>query len=157
MSRSKKAFVLILSGIAFFALGYFRNYIFLSINDRVSALYYNSASPPLTGILSIFRNYDYNSMQTVKWVLTCIFAVLFAALSVLTIYWLFHDKQFVFITSGLYAFIFILSLLFMLSGKIFTMFSTHGFGIARSLAHLEQSPVITFIMVLAVYFTKRIS
>lgn len=157
MKKGKIILGLFLFSLVFFLLGYFRNYIFLTINDRASALYYNSPSPPLNGILSIFQSYNYSDLITAKWALTFLFTFLFAILSAITIYFVFNEKKYIYILLTLYAIIFVVSLLFILIGKLFTPFFYHGFNISRSLAHLEQSPVITIVLVLAIYYSKKLT
>jgi hypothetical protein len=155
VKKGKLLFILFLAGLAFFALGYFRNYMFLAINDRASALYYHTDSPQLNGLLRMFQYYDYNGLITAKWVLTFIFTVLFSVLSVLTVYAIFRNKQNLYLSIGMNAFVFIISLLFILPGKLFPAFASHGFSISRSLAHLVQSPIITLILLLAIYFNRK--
>jgi hypothetical protein len=147
--------VLFLFSLCFFLLGYFRNYIFLTVNDRASALYYNSPSPPLNGILSILESYTYNGLITVKWILTFLFTFLFSILSAVTIYFVFKERKYIYTSFAIYTLVFIISLLFILIGKLFISFFYHGFNISRSLAHLEQSPVITIVLLLAIYYSRK--
>ena len=152
----KKKISIFLFILCFFILGYFRNYVFLSVNNRASALYYNEPTFVLSGFLSTFNKYSYNDLITVKWVLTLLFTLLFTFLSLATVYTIFRTRTYNYLCLGLNIFIFIISIFFILSGKIFSSFSNNGFVISRSLTHLEQSPIITFIIVMAVYYQRRL-
>jgi hypothetical protein len=139
----------------FFILGYFRNFIFLSINNRASALYYNEPSFVLSGILSFFNQFSYKDLITLKWILTFLFSVFFTLLSLATVSTLFHNQQYNSLCLILNIFVIVISVIFIFSGRFIASFSNSGFVISRSLIHLEQSPIITLIMVMAIYYHNK--
>jgi hypothetical protein len=157
MKKGRTTILFLLFAICFFTLGYFRNYIFLTVNDRASSVYYNTPSPPMTGIFTIFQSYNYNTLVTAKWVLTFLFTLLFTGLSAFSMHVVFHQRKYTNICLVFNGLIFALSLLFIAAGKMIYVFANYGFNISRSLAHLEQSPIITIILLLAVYYHKQSS
>ena len=155
MKKGRILFYLVLFSFSFFLLGYFRNFIFLNINERSSLLYYKSAYSPLPTLLSMFESYDYNRLVAVKWMFTLSFTITYAILSAVTLYTIFKERDASFIALGLYAFVFTISLLFMIIGRLFLSFYLHGFNISRNLIHFEQSPVITLVLLLGIYYYKK--
>jgi hypothetical protein len=155
MKKGKAAFLLILFAFSFFALGYFRNYIFLAVNDRAAALYYHGESHPLNGILSIFKSFSYANLITIKWVLTFLFSLLFTILSGVTIYSVFQSKHYVYVSVAFNSLVFIFSLLFIAIGEIIHPFLNQAFVISRSISHFEQSPILTIILLSAIFFDKK--
>ncbi len=151
--RSRKIIIgLLFFSVCFFLLGYFRNYIFLSLNERASALYYNSPSPPLNGILSIFKSFSYDNILTAKWVLTFLFIAIYGIFTAIVIYFAYRKSTYVYLSLAGYFLLCLLSIIFAIAGKIITPFSRHGFNISRSLAHIGQSPVIIIIIFLGIYY-----
>jgi hypothetical protein len=148
-------FYLILFSLCFFFLGYFRNFIFLNINERASLLYYKSAYPQFPSFMNMFESYNYNQLVTAKWILTFSFTLIYSLLSATALYVVFNQRQVAFITLGLYGLLFIISLIFIISGRIFLQFYVHGFSISRNITHFQQSPVITIVLLLGVYYYKN--
>jgi hypothetical protein len=155
LKKDRVFFYLILFALGFFLLGYFRNFIFLNINERASLLYYHSAYPPLPYFMGMFEAFDYNKLVTLKWVLTLLFTVLYVLLSAITLYTIFNDRSAAFIALSLYSLLFLVSFAFVIAGRIFTQFYIHAFNISRNLTHFEQSPVITLMLLLGVYYYKN--
>jgi len=156
MKKANRILIFFLFASSFFILGYFRNYVFLSINNRASALYYNEPTFMLSGFLGIFNKYSYNDLITVKWVLTLLFTLLFTFLSLATVSTIFRSRTYNYLCLGINIFIFIVSMSFILAGKVFSSFSANGFIISRSFIHLEQSPIITLIIVMAIYYQNKL-
>jgi len=157
MKKGKNILLLLFFACCFFILGYFRNYIFLTVNDRAAALVYNAQSPPMNGILSIFRSYTYTELITAKWILTFLFTVIFTALSAFTVYITFRNQQYRTVSIIFNGAIFICSLLFIGVATLVPAFARNGFIMSRSLEHFVQSPVPTIVIVLAIYYQKRMN
>ncbi len=155
MKKGRTLFYLILFSLCFFFLGYFRNFIFLNINERASLLYYKSAYPPLPGFMNMFESYNYNQLVTAKWILTLSFTLIYALVSATSLYLVFNARQVAFIALGLYGLLFTISLVFIILGRVFLQFYIHGFSISRNITHFQQSPVITIVLLLGVYYYKN--
>ena len=157
MKKGRNIVLLLLFACCFFTLGYFRNYIFLTVNDRAAALMYNAQSPPMNGILSIFKSYTYTELITAKWILTFLFTVFFTALSALTVYIVFRNQHYTTVSLVFNGAIFICSLLFIACANLVQVFAHNGFIVSRSLEHFVQSPVPTIVIVLAIYYQKTVN
>ena len=156
MKKRKIITGLILFSLSFFLLGYFRSYVFLYLNARASLIYYHEPYTALPSVLSMFESFDYNKLLITKWLLTFMFSFLFGALSTLAIFFAFKEKKYVYLTIVSYTLVFIISLLFMLAGRLYPPFYHHCFNIARSLAHFQQSPMTAIVLLMSIYYYKRV-
>jgi len=145
----------ILLAILFFFLGYYRNNVFVSINERMACLYWRTAYPPLKGPLALFESCTYDTLITIKWLLTFGFTLVFTLLSIYTLNAVFKSRMYTQLCIVVYAGLFAVSLLFMVADKLIPGFNVHGYNISRSLMHLAQSPVLTFVLLLGIYFYRK--
>ena len=129
--------------------------MFLNINERASLIYFKEQYPPFPGFLSAFEAYSYTQLTSLKWVLTFLFLFAFASISAFAIYFAFKQKALTYLTLGLYGFIFLIALLFIAIGLAYSPFYVHGFNIARSLIHFEQTPMIAIVLLLSIYYYKK--
>jgi hypothetical protein len=156
VKRSKLITGLVLFSLSFFLLGYFRSYTFLYLNARASLIYYHEPYTALPPVLQMFESFDYGKLLITKWLLTFLFSFLFGILSVLAVFFTFLEKKYIYLTLASYALVFIISLLFMLAGRLYPPFYHHCFNIARSLAHFQQSPMTAIILLMSIYYYKQV-
>ena len=70
-----------LSVVGVVLLGFFREFIFIHINEHLFALWYDEPSRALQS-LPILEIFDYETLYASKWILTVLFAGLFYAASI---------------------------------------------------------------------------
>lgn len=151
--KARNIAVAILFVIAFFALGYFRNFIFLTVNEYASATYYHTQPPTLPGFLSFAADKSYPWLLNLKWVLTFLFLLIYCALSAFTALIVMKQKHIAIYCIIAYSLILSLALLLMGVGYIFHTFSHHAFNIARSIVHLGHSPIPIVLILCGTYFS----
>lgn len=155
MNKNKTILQLVLFSLCFFVLGYFRYAVFLNINERASLIYYKSTYPALPSFLSTFEHYNYADLIYLKWAFTLSFTLLYALLSAYALKVVFNARTHAYTALGFYGFLFLISMLFVITATLIPTFNAHGYNIARSLSHFEQSPIIALLLLIAIYAYKR--
>jgi|SRR6185312_4638530 len=145
----------IVLAFVFFFLGYYRNNVFVALNERMSCLYWHSAYPPLTGPLSIFESSSYSTLIVVKWIFTFGFTFVFALISAYTLRTIYGNWSYTKVCFAVYGAVFAVSLLFMVADRVIPGFNVHGYNIARNIMHLAQSPILAGIMLLGIYVYQK--
>ena len=154
-SRLVKIGLLAVTLISVYFLGYFRNYVFETINGQTAAVYYHDTRPSLPAFLEFLLDKDYKSLIRIKAVLTVFFAFIYFLTALLSIRQVFIEKTYSKLCSVFYGSLIIISLLFILIGVIFPSFSDHAYNIARNLMHIAQSPFTILLLIMVIYASKR--
>lgn len=145
MSRKKKI-VLFLVIVALLATGFYRDFLFKSINALLQS-WDNDMDYIMPFGLSFFEEMEYDRIVNMKWFLTFVFSMIYLAISMFTIRELFQNKRYTRITIYSYLALLALSSLFILSGKLIEGLSDSSYEIARYLMGIAQSPLVLMILI----------
>lgn len=145
MSGMTRRIVVVLLVVAYIGLGFFREFVFLNINEQMRVAYYNSPDSHLAPALSFLGNYGYNTLYYLKWPLTFAFAVLFCALAVFVIRIGFATSHYTRLVIMAFAGVFLLGALLFLAGWLFNSNAT-VYDLSRFLAGLVESPVLLLML-----------
>jgi hypothetical protein len=143
---SKKHILLLLIVCILLTLGYYRDFVFKTINALLQAKEYDAVftSPPA---LQFLDHYSAGGLIKLKWTLTLLFTVVYWGITLFTINIVFDKKKYNRLTSGVYIVILLLSGTLMLLGYAFHGLAEGMYEPARYLMGLAQSPVILMILI----------
>jgi hypothetical protein len=147
MKRSQKKYILVLLIVCtLLLLGYYRDFVFRTINTVIQAKEYDAAftSPPT---LQFLDQYTYEGLIKLKWTLTLLFTLVYLGITLFTVKIVFDKKKYNRITIGVYAVIMLLSGLLMLTGYVFNSLLETMYELSRNLMGLAQSPIILMILI----------
>jgi hypothetical protein len=142
----KKFALLAFIFVALLALGFYRDFVFKSINALLQA-WDHDMDYQMPRSLQFFEDYEYDTIVNMKWILTLLFSLFYLLLAIFTIRILFDSKGFVRITIASYAGIVIISALFILTGLMMKGSSEKMYEFARYMMGLAQSPIILMILI----------
>lgn len=155
MSNSlKKTSYLLILILALLAAGFYRDFLFKSINALLQS-WDNDMDYVMPGGLRFFEEMEYDSIVNVKWFLTFFFSMVYLAIAMLAIRVLFQNKRYVRITIYTYIAILALSSLCILSGKLITGLADGSYEIARYLMGIVQSPLILMVLIPGFKLTEK--
>lgn len=122
--------------LAFALLGYFRDYIFLNVNQALKEVYYNLPKSYLQTGMTFLRKFNYSTLYYLKYPLTLLFIIFYFSLTLCLIKSFSNsDNKIIFYSlTILYIVVFFLSFFISFMG-------TNGYAYARFLAGVLQSPV----------------
>ena len=136
-SKYIKYLKLIFWVIILFSVGFIRDFIFISINDRLG-------TPIGTLPFSLYA-FD-NPYYILKWVLTQAFCDVYLIIACFIIYVIYKNKKYIKITVAFYVSFMVVSLISLGIGHLFKN-DAMGYRFARDLMGLVQSPALVMIMV----------
>lgn len=141
------AAVLILSG-------YLRDSVFKTINALLEAwdLDQDYFLPPF---LSFLENYEYETLENLKWLLTLLFSLLYLIITILSIKLIFNNPKYIKIAVFTYIGIVLISGIFILAGLVFHSTSLKMYEFARYLMGMAQSPIILMILIPALKLLEK--
>lgn len=131
--------------VLFIMTGFFREFVFVNLNELMRVAYYNSPDPQVAPSMQWMSGYSYQTLYYLKWPLTLLFSIIFAAYSALTVWLAFGDKKYVRITWLAYAAVFTLSFLFFGIGWL-TDDREATYVISRFLAGIIETPAMLAIL-----------
>ncbi|MGL4598181.1 MAG: hypothetical protein ACRCYO_11650 [Bacteroidia bacterium] len=140
-SRIGIVFLLLL----YVVLGFFREFLFVNINEQMRVAYYHSKDSALASSMRFLEQYDYSTLYYSKFPLTLLFAILCCGLSCWVIYLLFRERSLVRFTIIAFVLVFVLGWLFFLLGY-FSGNGAFGYTIARFLAGMTESPALLVVL-----------
>lgn len=153
---------IILSGLIllFILSGFFREFLFLNINEQRRVTYdivYRHENPEsfVAPSMQWLSGFDYLTLTNLKWPLTLFFALYFAFLASRIIKILFQERSYLRITWFAYTGIFLLGMLFYLVGYL-AGDTGKTYEIARFLAGLTEGPSLLIILIASFLVMKRI-
>lgn len=135
------------------ATGFFREFMFVNINEQLSFLYYGSDVSHMSPKLSFLSTWSYDNLYYLKWILTLVFAAVFLIESSWLLKVLFasyHLKELLFIYALLLFVSAILYIPFFLTGN-----GEQGYILARFFMGIAQSPLPVMLMIPALFLRKR--
>ncbi|MCA6365239.1 MAG: hypothetical protein IM638_19560 [Bacteroidetes bacterium] len=145
MNKTARQLLVITLVLAYVALGFFREFVFLNINEQMRVAYYNSPDSHLSPALSFLENYGYNTLYYLKWPLTFLFAAVFCILAVFVIRIGFASAQYTRLVILSFAGVFFLGAMLFLAGWLFNSNAT-VYDLSRFLAGLVESPVLLLML-----------
>jgi hypothetical protein len=150
MSRKIKIFLLIL---LLMALGFFRENLFVNINDVLYGKLYKVPNP-IVWYLSFLSNTSYNTVYIAKWFITPFFAFLFWFVQMKLLLAIFNEKKTTKWLSVLYLSLFLLAGIFFVAGwALGDIYG--GYAFSRLFMGLLQSPVACMILIPTAYLYKQ--
>jgi len=154
MKSIKKIFFLFLIACVLLFFGYYRDFVFKNINALLKARDYE-VSYALPSSLQFIEQYSYNTLLSLKWLLTLLFSIVYWGISTITIYLLFKNKRYNRITSFLYLAVIFLSGIFIATGFLFQSSAETMYEFARYLMGMAQSPIILMILIPAFKLAEK--
>lgn len=140
--------------ILFIATGFFREFLFVNINEQMRVSFYNSPDPHIAPSLSWLSSFSYDTLYYLKWPLTLVFTAIFGGYTALAVYWAYNDKKLVRITWLSYGAIFGLSFLFFAIGLLLGS-REPTYAIARFLAGIIETPAMLVILLASFHLVRR--
>lgn len=150
-TRTKINIVLLIA--LYIATGFFREFIFLNINEQSRVTFYNETESNVAASMQWLSGLSYPTLYYAKWPLTLIFTSYFAFIAASVVKLWFANKNFVKITWLAYAITFAAGLAFYLAGVLMDARES-TYGIARFLAGITETPAL-LIMLLASFLALR--
>lgn len=139
----------------FICVGFFREFVFVNWNEQIRVTYYNSPDPHVHPMMQWMSGFSYSSLYWLKWPLTMFFVILFAALSLLIMQFLFRDRTYNRITLYAYAGIFFLSFLFFGLGWLLGLREA-AYPIARFMVGMIETPLLLIILIASFLVHRRL-
>ena|ERR1700740_1998724 len=150
MNRKTKILLFIL---LLMALGFFRENLFVNINDVLYSKLYNEPNP-IIWYLSFLNNVSYNTVYVAKWFITPFFAFLFWFVQKELLLVFFNEKKIITWLSVLYLSLFLLAGIFFVAGWALGDIYK-GYTFSRLFMGLLQSPVACMILIPTGYLYKQ--
>lgn len=133
-----KSLIIILLIITTIILGYFRGYIFVSINAMIE-----------TGNAGAY-------LLSLKWLLTFVFSILYFLLTYIFLVVIFRSQKYLWLSAGVYVFLFTVSFFAAVIGKFITSFE-NVYPFVRSVIEIAQSPIVLMILIPACFINESVS
>ena len=137
---------IILFVVAFVALGFAREYLFVSINDLLYYKYSGEINPYHFVIEKWLTVFSYNTLYIAKWFITPLSAFIFWFVQKQFLLFLFNEKKTTQWLNVLYATLFVLAGIFFVVGWAFGNIEK-GYTFSRLFMGLLQSPVACMILI----------
>jgi hypothetical protein len=150
----KKKINIVLLFIAFISVGFYRDFLFKSINALLKSWDYEMDYEMPAG-LRFFEQLDYNVIVRIKWVLTLVFTGIYLLLTLWTLHVLFNEKRYLRLTLMSYMIVVIISALLSFLGYLVPGIEPRTYYFARYLMGFLQSPLIVMILVPSIIFARR--
>jgi len=149
-SKRKKRFLIVFLLIVYIVAGFFREYVFVNINEQCRVTYDTLYRHELTesyvdASMQWLSHFSYSTLYYSKWALTLLTTIFFAFLAGSIIKNAFNDKGLVKITWLAYGVVFVSGLVFFVGGSLGGN-SESTYDIARFLAGLTETPVLLLIL-----------
>jgi hypothetical protein len=154
--NSGKKIVILLLILFYIMTGFFREFIFLNINEQSRVTYYHETDSHVALSMQWLSGLSYATLYYSKWALTLFFTAVFTFLATIIIRLWFDDKKLVKFTWITYSIAFVLGLLFYLAGYL-TGDIANTYDIARFLAGLTETPAMLVILLASFMAMRRIS
>lgn len=151
--RLKRNLLLLLLAVAYLVTGFFREFLFVNINQRIWELYQHQQTTQIYPSLHFLTNFSGNTLYYSKWPLTLLFTAIFAAFACAIVHLLFHERKYLRWTVLAYAAVFFTGLLFAGIGALSGHFSDL-YTVARFLADIVEKPVMIIILIPAFYLHR---
>lgn len=154
MSSGMRKAVSALLVLGYIALGFFREFIFLNVNEQMRVTYYHATDSHLSPVLNVLTSFSYAQLYYSKWPLTLLFAALFCLLAVVVIRTAFHTKVYTKLILLAYSSVFILGALLFFAGTLLGN-STAVYDLSRFLAGLVESPLLLLMLGAGILYYRK--
>lgn len=145
MSGKRKMQVVLLF-VLVVALSFFREFVFLNINEQCRVTYYHASDSHVSSWMTFLGNFSYTQLYYSKWALTLFFPFLLMLLSCLIVRLIFNKKEYIKWTVITYVCVVFLSFLLFALGWLFN-FQDKGYTFARAIIGIAESPVILMVLI----------
>lgn len=147
----------IIAGLLFLFVvtGFFRESVFLNLNEQMRVTYYHSPDPHVDPYMQWLGTFSYITLYYIKWPLTLLFSAIFAFYSILVIRFAFRSKPYERITWYAYGCVFAASVLFFFAGYL-TGTREATYVISRFLAGLIETPALLIILMASFMVHRRL-
>jgi hypothetical protein len=142
----KKAVLLVLLIAVFLTCGFFRDYVFLNVNEEMRVTYYHSTDSTLAPGMKFLESYSYSQMYYIKWALTFLFSFLFMLLTMAFVRLFFPERKYLVWTLFTYLALVAFAALFWFGGFLAND-SEKGYIFSRFLMGMAQSPVVLMVLI----------
>lgn len=139
---------LILFLLLFWALGYFREFFFVNLNNIMFQKYYNHTDLPIPSVMLIFNSFSYKTLYFSKYIYTIVWIAVFFFANYIAIKNLSTQK--ILLKFLIYSYLILLSLaaITMLYGYFINQrLQDDEYTISRWLLGIIQSPTICLILI----------
>jgi hypothetical protein len=143
--KASKILLLVLLGLVFLASGFFRDFVFLNVNEQTRVTYYHACDSSLNPAFRSISSWSYNRLYFLKWALTFLFSFLFMGLTMAFIRIVFTETRYLRLVALSYAVLIILAGLFFFGGWL-AGHSEDSYRIARFLMGMAQGPIVLMIL-----------
>ena len=140
--------------LVFFATGFWREFVFLNVNEQMRVAYYDSPDTHLAPSMEWLTSFSYEQLYWLKWPLTMGFTALFGVYSITIVRLIFHERSYQTLTLWAYIVVFAGSFLFFGIGWFLNSYE-FAYTIARFLAGLIETPAMLAILVAAFMVHRR--
>lgn len=146
--------LLVLLIVLAIGLGFFREFVFININEQMRVTYYHASDSHVAGMFRFLEGYSYATLYYLKWPLTLFFAALFAGITSLIIRYWFPGKNYTRVVFFTFGAIFLLAFLLFMLGWL-TGADYFFYTLARFLVGLAESPALLAVLIPAFYLTAE--
>lgn len=141
LKKGRTLYIGILLVIMIILLGYFRDYLFKSINYYIKQAYYNLDTDYNLELYNLVKTYSAAQLKNLKWLLTFLFMGANYGLSFGILKTIFKESRTtISLLSYGYVFLFLLSALLYIGGNLFG-YAEVGYTLSRRFMGVLQSPV----------------
>lgn len=154
MSSAMRKAVTALLVLVYISLGFFREFVFLNVNEQMRVTYYHATDSHLSPVLSVLESFSYAQLYYSKWPLTLLFAALFCLLAVIVIRTAFNTKVYTKLIVLAYLGVFLLGALLFLAGTLFGN-NAAVYDLSRFLAGLVESPLLLLMLGAGILYYRK--
>jgi hypothetical protein len=140
--------------LVYISLGFFREFVFLNVNEQMRVTYYNATDSHLSPVLNVLTEFSYAQLYYSKWPLTLLFAALFCLLAVLVIRTAFNTKVYTKLILLAYSGVFVLGALLFFAGTLLGN-SAAVYDLSRFLAGLVESPLLLLMLGAGILYYRK--
>jgi hypothetical protein len=145
--------------IALIAIGYFREYIFVSINYQLYRLYYHvEAEYPLPDQLKFLTYFTHKQLYYTKWVLTLLFVLLYFFITRFVLAKIFEKRAAMLkLTIGLHLLLILIAAMSYCYDLVFEHTHYKGYELSRVFMGFLQSPLVLMILIPTFKLSDKLS
>ncbi len=137
--------VIALLVVLFVATGFFREFLFVNVNEQRRVAYYHATDSQLAPSMQWLTAFSDTTLYYAKWPLTLLFTAIFAGLTALIVRTAFGDKRLVRITWLAYGAVFAVAFLIYAAGWLAGK-SESTYEIARFFVGIAETPALLVVL-----------
>jgi hypothetical protein len=150
MNRKRADVLFVLAVIVcLVSLGFIREHVFVNLNyQSAKVVYHDDFGYTLPASMTWLEGMSYAQLYWLKFPLTLLFAILYFAVSWVTVKRFFRGRRFIRWTVLVYALMFLVSLLLFLAGYFIGKYEAF-YSVSRYIMGIQQSPLLLMLLALA--------